>query len=65
MDDSALPPPSPVDLDRIEAMIDGQDPDRVVVVRTIAPLVKSMVAEIRRLQRENNRLRERVRNLES
>jgi hypothetical protein len=65
MDDSALPPPSPVDLDRIEAMIDDQDPDAVVVVHTIAPLVRGLVAEVRRLQRENTRLRERVRNLES
>lgn len=65
MDDSTLPPPSPVDLDRIEALIDDQSPDSVVLVRTIGPLVKGMVAEIRRLQRENTRLRERVRNLES
>jgi hypothetical protein len=65
MDEPVLPPPSPADLDRIEAMIEDQSPDSVVLVRTLSPLVKGMVAEIRRLQRENARLRERVRNLES
>ena len=50
-------PPSPADLDRIEAMVDSQPEDNVVRVRDIAPLIKRLVAEIRRLAEENRRLR--------
>jgi hypothetical protein len=50
-------PPSAADLDRIEAMVDNQPEDNVVRVRDIAPLVKRLVAEIRRLSDENRRLK--------
>jgi hypothetical protein len=50
-------PPSAADLDRIEAMVDNQPEDNVVRVRDIAPLVKRLVAEIRRLSEELRRLR--------
>lgn len=50
-------PPSAADLDRIEAMVDGQAEDNVVRVRDIAPLIKRLVAEVRRLAEENRRLR--------
>jgi hypothetical protein len=50
-------PPTPADLDRIEAMIDGQPEDNVVRVRDIAPLIKRLVAEVRRLSAELRRLR--------
>jgi hypothetical protein len=50
-------PPSAADLDRIEAMVDSQPEDNVVRVRDIAPLIKRLVAEIRRLADENRRLR--------
>jgi hypothetical protein len=50
-------PPSAADLDRIEAMVDNQPDDNVVRVRDIAPLVKRLVAEIRRLSEELRRLR--------
>jgi hypothetical protein len=50
-------PPTPADLDRIEAMVDSQPADNVVRVRDIAPLIKRLVGEIRRLSRENRRLR--------
>ena len=53
----ALDPPTAADLDRIEAMIDGQPEDNVVRVRDIAPLVRRLVAEIRRLSAELRRLR--------
>ena len=49
-------PPTAADLDRIEAMIDGQPADNVVRVRDIAPLIKRLVAEIRRLTDEKRRL---------
>jgi hypothetical protein len=49
-------PPTPADLDRIEAMVDSQPEDNVVRVRDIAPLIKRLVAEIRRLTDENRRL---------
>lgn len=49
-------PPTPADLDRIEAMVDNQPDDNVVRVRDIAPLIKRLVAEIRRLTKEKRRL---------
>ena len=49
-------PPTPADLDRIEAMVDNQPEDNVVRVRDIAPLIKRLVAEIRRLTEEKHRL---------
>ena len=49
-------PPTPADLDRIEAMVDNQPDDNVVRVRDIAPLIKRLVAEIRRLSQEIRRL---------
>jgi hypothetical protein len=49
-------PPTPADLDRIEAMVDNQPEDNVVRVRDIAPLIKRLVAEIRRLSEEIRRL---------
>jgi len=49
-------PPTPGDLDRIEAMVDNQPEDNVVRVRDIAPLIKRLVAEIRRLTDEKRRL---------
>jgi len=49
-------PPTPADLDRIEAMVDSQPEDNVVRVRDIAPLIKRLVAEIRRLTAEIRRL---------
>ena len=49
-------PPTPADLDRIEAMVDSQPEDNVVRVRDIAPLIKRLVAEIRRLTDEKRRL---------
>jgi len=59
-DDETRPvdePPTAADLDRIEAMIEGQPADNVVRVRDIAPLIKRLVAEIRRLSAEIRRLR--------
>jgi hypothetical protein len=50
-------PPSAADLDRIEAMVDNKPEDNVVRFRDIAPLVKRLVAEIRRLSEELRRLR--------
>jgi len=50
-------PPTAADLDRIEAMIDGQPEDNVVRVRDIAPLIRRLVAEIRRLSEELRRFR--------
>jgi hypothetical protein len=50
-------PPTPADLDRIEAMVDNQPEDNVVRVRDIAPLIKRLVAEVRRLSDELLRLR--------
>jgi hypothetical protein len=50
-------PPTAADLDRIEAMIDGQPEDNVVRVRDIAPLIKRLVGEVRRLSAELHRLR--------
>jgi len=47
----------PVTVCGTEAMIDGQPADNVVRVRDIAPLIKRLVAEIRRLSNENRRLR--------
>jgi len=49
-------PPTPADLDRIEAMVDHQPEDNVVRVRDIAPLIKRLVAEVRRLSEESRRL---------
>ena len=59
MDDETRPvdePPAAADLDRIEVMIDSQPEDNVVRVRDIAPLIKGLVAEIRRLTAEIRRL---------
>ena len=59
MDDETRPvdePPTAADLDRIEGMIDNQPEDNVVRVRDIAPLIKRLVAEIRRLTDEKRRL---------
>ena len=50
-------PPTAADLDRIDAMIDGQPEDNVVRVRDIAPLIRRLVAEIRRLSEELRRFR--------
>jgi hypothetical protein len=50
-------PPTPADLDRIEAMVDSQPVDNVVRVRDIAPLIKRLVGEIRRLSSELRRLK--------
>jgi hypothetical protein len=50
-------PPSAADLDRIEAMVDNQPEDNVVRVRDIAPLIKRLVTEVRRLSDELRRLR--------
>jgi hypothetical protein len=49
--------PTPADLDRIEAMVDSQPVDNVVRVRDIAPLIKRLVGEIRRLSSELRRLK--------
>jgi len=60
MDDETRPvdePPTAADLDRIEGMIDNQPEDNVVRVRDIAPLIKRLVAEVRRLSDELRRFR--------
>jgi len=61
----ASDPPTPADLDHIEATIDAHPPESMILIRDIGPLVKRLVDEVRRLMAENARLRERVKNLES
>jgi hypothetical protein len=58
-------PPTPADLDRIMAAVEGPPPESLIMMGNVAPLVRRLVEEVRRLVRENERLRERVRNLES
>ena len=67
MDDPPVPeePPTAADLDRIEQMLESQPPDYVVPVRDISPLIRRLVAEVRRLSAENERLRDRTRHLEN
>ena len=58
-------PPTAADLDRIVAAVEGHPPESLIMVGNVAPLVRRLVEEVRRLMRENDRLRERIRNLES
>jgi hypothetical protein len=58
-------PPTPADLDRIVQAMDAHAPESLVMVGNIAPLVRRLVAEVRRLLEENARLRQRIRSLES
>jgi hypothetical protein len=58
-------PPTAADLDRIVAAVEDRPPESLLMAGNVAPLVRRLVDEVRRLMRENGRLRERIRNLES
>ena len=61
----ASEPPTPADLERIVAAVEGPPPESLIMVGNVAPLVRRLVEEVRLLMQENERLRERIRNLES